>query len=177
MSFSGSLIQNAIYIAQQPPEWPISAADWERAAEEKLEPGAFGYIAGGAGAEETMRANLDAFRSWRIRPRMLTGNVSRDLSVDVLGLQLGRAVSARTARRPLDRARGGRGGGRRRPPRRRACRSCSRALRRIRSRRSPRRMRRAGSSSTGSRIARSARASSSGPRTRATARSSSRSTR
>src|SRR5258707_1281292 len=87
MSFSGSMIQNAIYIAQQPPEWPISADDWERAAEEKLDPGAFGYIAGGAGAEETMRANLDAFRGWRLRPRMLTGNVTRDLSVEVLGLR------------------------------------------------------------------------------------------
>ena len=51
MSFSGAMIQNAIYIAQQPPEWPITAADWERAAEEKLDAGAFGYIAGGAGAE------------------------------------------------------------------------------------------------------------------------------
>ena len=87
MSFSGSLIQNAIYIAQQPPEWPISAADWEHAAEEKLDPGPFGYIAGGAGAEETVRANLEAFRNWRIRPRMLTGNVSRDQSVEVLGLR------------------------------------------------------------------------------------------
>jgi lactate 2-monooxygenase len=86
VSFSGSLIQNAIYIAQQPPEWPLEAADWERAAEEKLDAGAFGYIAGGAGAESTMRANLEAFQQWRIRPRMLTGNVSRDISVDVLGL-------------------------------------------------------------------------------------------
>jgi lactate 2-monooxygenase len=86
VSFSGSLIQNAIYIAQQPPEWPISADDWERAAEEKLDPGAFGYIAGGAGAESTMRANLDAFQQWRIRPRMLAGNAVRDISVDVLGL-------------------------------------------------------------------------------------------
>jgi lactate 2-monooxygenase len=86
MSFSGAMIQNAIYIAQQPPEWPIAAADWERAAEDKLDPGAFGYIAGGAGAESTMRANLDAFGRWRIRPRMLTGNVVRDISVDVLGL-------------------------------------------------------------------------------------------
>ena len=86
MSFSGALIQNAIYIAQQPPEWPITAADWERAAEEQLDAGAFGYIAGGAGAESTMRANLDAFGKWRIRPRMLSGNVVRDISVDVLGL-------------------------------------------------------------------------------------------
>ena len=86
MSFSGSLIQNAIYIAQQPPEWPVASEDWERAAAEKLDAGAFGYIAGGAGAESTMRANLDAFQQWRIRPRMLAGNAARDLSVDVLGL-------------------------------------------------------------------------------------------
>jgi isopentenyl diphosphate isomerase/L-lactate dehydrogenase-like FMN-dependent dehydrogenase len=87
MSFSGALIQNAIYIAQQPPEWPVAAEDWERAAEQRLDPGAFGYIAGGAGAEETMRANLEAFRRWRIRPRMLTGNGVRDLSVEVLGMR------------------------------------------------------------------------------------------
>ena len=87
MSFSGASIQNAIYIAQQPPEWPISAGDWERAAEARLDPGAFGYIAGGAGDESTMRANLDAFQRWRIRPRMLTGNVVRDISVEVLGLR------------------------------------------------------------------------------------------
>src|SRR3954447_5918611 len=87
MSFSGSMIQNAIYIAQQPPEWPVSFTDWERAAEEKLDEGAFGYIAGGAGAEETMRANLDAFTRWRIRPRMLAGNAVRDLSVEVLGMR------------------------------------------------------------------------------------------
>ena len=87
MSFSGSLIQNAIYIAQQPPEWPVTAEDWERAAEERLEPGPFGYIAGGAGSESTMRANLDAFGHWRLRPRMLTGNAVRDISVEVLGMR------------------------------------------------------------------------------------------
>jgi isopentenyl diphosphate isomerase/L-lactate dehydrogenase-like FMN-dependent dehydrogenase len=34
-----------------------------------------------------VRANLDAFQQWRIRPRMLTGNVTRDISVEVLGLR------------------------------------------------------------------------------------------
>ncbi|NUR78713.1 MAG: alpha-hydroxy-acid oxidizing protein [Thermoleophilia bacterium] len=87
MTFSGSLIQNAIYIAQQPPEWPVSAEDWEQAAHERLDAGAFGYIAGGAGAESTMRANLAAFRRWRIRPRMLAGNAVRDISVEVLGMR------------------------------------------------------------------------------------------
>jgi lactate 2-monooxygenase len=85
LSFSGSLIQNAIYIAQQPPEWPIDAAGWERAAEERLDPGAFGYIAGGAGSESTMAANCEAFQRWRLRPRMLAGNATRDISVEVLG--------------------------------------------------------------------------------------------
>ena len=87
MSFSGALVQNAIYIAQQPPDWPVAFEDWERAAEEKLDPGAFGYIAGGAGAESTMRANLDAFQRWRLRPRMLAGNTVRDISVEVLGMR------------------------------------------------------------------------------------------
>ena len=86
MSYSGAMIQNAIYIAQQPPEWPITADDWERAAAARLDPGAYGYIAGAAGAESTARANLDAFDRHRIRPRMLAGNVTRDLSLEVLGL-------------------------------------------------------------------------------------------
>jgi isopentenyl diphosphate isomerase/L-lactate dehydrogenase-like FMN-dependent dehydrogenase len=87
VGFSGSSIQNAIYIAQQAPDWPVTAAGWEAAAEATLDPGAFGYIAGGAGAESTMRANLDAFQRWRIRPRMLRGNVERDISIEVLGLR------------------------------------------------------------------------------------------
>src|SRR5881392_2815447 len=85
MSFSGALVQNAIYIAQHPPEWPVTAEDWERAAEKKLDPAPFGYVAGGAGGEATLRANLEAFERWRIVPRMLSGNVQRDISVEVLG--------------------------------------------------------------------------------------------
>ena len=54
MSFSGSLIQNAIYIAQQPPDWPGAAADWERAAEERLDPGAFAAIVVSAPAPPAM---------------------------------------------------------------------------------------------------------------------------
>lgn len=88
MSSSGALIQNAIYIARQAYEWPVEADDWERAARERLEPGPFGYIAGGAGSEATMRANREAFGRWRIRPRMLTGNAQRDLTADVLGRRL-----------------------------------------------------------------------------------------
>ena len=82
--FDGAAVQNAIYIAGEA-EWPISPEEWEARAEEILDAGAFGYIAGGAGGESTMQANLEAFERWRIRPRMLTGNVRRELSVEVLG--------------------------------------------------------------------------------------------
>ena len=83
-AFEGSLVQNAIYIAGAA-EWPVGPEDWEAAAEAKLDAGAFGYIAGGAGGEATVRANVEAFERRRLRPRMLTGNTVRDLSVDVLG--------------------------------------------------------------------------------------------
>jgi lactate 2-monooxygenase len=84
MSFSGPSIQNAIYIAGEA-TWPIGPEDWEAKAEEVLDPGAFGYIAGGAGGEATMRANLAAFERRPLRPRMLRGNDERDISVEVLG--------------------------------------------------------------------------------------------
>jgi lactate 2-monooxygenase len=83
-AFEGSLVQNAIYLAGEA-EWPIGPEDWVAAAQAALDPGAFGYIAGGAGGEATMHANLQAFGRRRLRPRMLTGNLVRDLSVEVLG--------------------------------------------------------------------------------------------
>jgi isopentenyl diphosphate isomerase/L-lactate dehydrogenase-like FMN-dependent dehydrogenase len=84
MGFEGGQVQNAIYVAGESP-WPIAAAEWEARAAEKLEPGPFDYIAGGAGSEATMRANLKAFERRRLRPRMLAGTAERDLSVEVLG--------------------------------------------------------------------------------------------
>jgi lactate 2-monooxygenase len=84
MEFQGGQIRDAIYVSGESP-WPISAAEWEARAAETLEPGPFDYIAGGAGSEATMRANLEAFDRRRLRPRMLTGNVEREISVQILG--------------------------------------------------------------------------------------------
>ena len=81
----GSQVQNAIYLAGGA-EWPISPEDWEAGARDRLEQGPFDYVAGGAGSEATIRANREAFDRRRLRPRMLTGNAERDLSVEVLGL-------------------------------------------------------------------------------------------
>jgi lactate 2-monooxygenase len=84
LGFEGGQFQTGIYLSGGY-EWPLTAADWESKAREQLEQGPFDYVAGGAGSEATMRANLDAFDRRRLRPRMLTGNVQRDLAVVVLG--------------------------------------------------------------------------------------------
>jgi lactate 2-monooxygenase len=84
MVFDGSQVQNAIYVSGKA-EWPIAHEDWEERARENLDAGAFGYIAGGAGAELTIKANREAFERFRLRPRVLSGNIERDLSVEVLG--------------------------------------------------------------------------------------------
>src|SRR4029077_19699809 len=67
---------------------PTSLALLEQKAKEILPPPAFDYVAGGAGGEDTMRANREAFYRWRIVPRMLRDVAKRDLSVEVLGARL-----------------------------------------------------------------------------------------
>jgi lactate 2-monooxygenase len=66
-------------------EYPVSFDEWERQAREKLDTPSFDYIAGGAGTEDTIRANLEAFRHWRLVPKMLRGTDRRDCSIEVLG--------------------------------------------------------------------------------------------
>jgi lactate 2-monooxygenase len=65
--------------------WPVGAQAWRAAAAEVLARNHFDWIEGGAGEEWTLEANREAFKRWRLRPRMLAGNSSRDLGVDVLG--------------------------------------------------------------------------------------------
>jgi lactate 2-monooxygenase len=84
MTFDGTFVQIQIYISGESP-WPVGAEEWEARAVERLDAGAYGYIAGGAGAESTMRANREAFERRRLRPRMLAAHTERDISVEVLG--------------------------------------------------------------------------------------------
>jgi isopentenyl diphosphate isomerase/L-lactate dehydrogenase-like FMN-dependent dehydrogenase len=67
------------------PGQPVSVEALARKAKEELKPEAYDYLAGGAGSEDTMRANREAFRRWRIVPRLLRDVARRDLSVEVLG--------------------------------------------------------------------------------------------
>jgi isopentenyl diphosphate isomerase/L-lactate dehydrogenase-like FMN-dependent dehydrogenase len=75
-------------LAGKTPGQPVSVDELAHAAKAALDPEAYGYLAGGAGGEDTMRANRDAFRRWRIVPRFLRDVDRRDLSVEVLGHRL-----------------------------------------------------------------------------------------
>jgi isopentenyl diphosphate isomerase/L-lactate dehydrogenase-like FMN-dependent dehydrogenase len=80
--------QNEIYLqglGDQLPPFTTDPTRLEALAREKLDPGPFGYVVGGAGSGATVAANREAFDRWRIVPRMLTDATGRDLAVSVLG--------------------------------------------------------------------------------------------
>ncbi len=67
------------------PSIPVSIAELERRAAEAMDEQAANYVYAGAGGEDTMDANREAFRRRRIVPRMLRDVAERDLSTTVLG--------------------------------------------------------------------------------------------
>ena len=66
--------------------------DLEEAARELLPPGVYGYYAGGADDEVTLRGNREAFRSLRLLYRVLVDVSARDLSARLLGTSLSMPV-------------------------------------------------------------------------------------
>jgi lactate 2-monooxygenase len=72
-------------LAGKTPDTPVSVEALEEQARKELKVEAFDYLAGGAGAEGTLRANLEAFRRWHILPRRLHDVSNRDLSVELFG--------------------------------------------------------------------------------------------
>src|SRR3954452_6418967 len=87
MSHAG--FQNDVYLQGlfgELPTLPFDHRSLQAAAEQVMTPGAVGYVSGGAGGEDTMRANREAFDRWRLLPRMLRGiPAERDLHIDLLG--------------------------------------------------------------------------------------------
>ena len=67
---------------------PLNVWDYERLAAERLEPGAHGYYAGGAGDELTLRDNVEAYRRWRLRPRVLVDVEPCTTATTVLGQEV-----------------------------------------------------------------------------------------
>src|SRR5829696_219919 len=70
------------------PAVPVPVEALERLAREKMGERSANYVFAGAGTEETMLANREAFRRGRIVPRMLRDVAERDLSTRVLGAEL-----------------------------------------------------------------------------------------
>jgi isopentenyl diphosphate isomerase/L-lactate dehydrogenase-like FMN-dependent dehydrogenase len=83
--------QSEIYLAGlsgATPDLPTDLTRLEALARDRLEPGPYGYVAGGAGTGSTVRANRAAFDAWRIVPRMLREATARRLATTVLGTEL-----------------------------------------------------------------------------------------
>jgi isopentenyl diphosphate isomerase/L-lactate dehydrogenase-like FMN-dependent dehydrogenase len=67
---------------------PISVFDYEELAEGRLEAGAHGYFAGGAGDEATLRDNVAAWSRWTLRPRLLVDVAACTTATTVLGQEV-----------------------------------------------------------------------------------------
>ncbi len=84
----GNQVQFKVYQNMPSPDpnrLPVVYEEWEERAREVLEEGPFYYVAGGAGGENTMQANLQAFQRWKIVPRMLRNVEERDISIELFG--------------------------------------------------------------------------------------------
>jgi isopentenyl diphosphate isomerase/L-lactate dehydrogenase-like FMN-dependent dehydrogenase len=66
----------------------VNVDDYAEAARERLEPGPYGYVVGGAGDERTLRGNAAAFERWELRPRVLVDVGSVSTATTVLGSEV-----------------------------------------------------------------------------------------
>jgi isopentenyl diphosphate isomerase/L-lactate dehydrogenase-like FMN-dependent dehydrogenase len=66
----------------------LNVWDYEAEAARRLEPGAHGYYAGGAGDERTLRDNVEAYTRWQLRPRVLVDVAGCTTATTVLGQEL-----------------------------------------------------------------------------------------
>lgn len=67
---------------------PINLFEFEAIARERLAKEEYDYIAGGATDEISVERNCRAYRSWALRPRVLTDVSAIDLSTTVLGTKV-----------------------------------------------------------------------------------------
>ena len=70
-----------------------SATDFREAARRKLPPFLFHYLDGGAGAEQTLRANVGDLQAVKLRQRVLRGAEQLDLGVNLFGEHYGLPIA------------------------------------------------------------------------------------
>lgn len=64
---------------------PVSYTEWEEIAKQILAAGPFGYVNGAAGAGDTMKANEEAFKCYRLRPRICRDITKRSMEITLFG--------------------------------------------------------------------------------------------
>ncbi|HLH67304.1 MAG TPA: alpha-hydroxy acid oxidase [Solirubrobacteraceae bacterium] len=67
---------------------PLNLADVERLAREALDGATWDYFAGGSGDEVTLRANREAFKRIRLRPRILAESEPASIATTALGTEI-----------------------------------------------------------------------------------------
>lgn len=70
-----------------------SATDFREAARRRLPPFLFHYLDGGAGAEQTLRSNVDDLQAVKLRQRVLRGSEQLDLGVQYFGQDYGLPIA------------------------------------------------------------------------------------
>lgn len=83
--------QRSIYLdgaAGIRPRVPLAPEPLRAKAQKRLSTNAFTYLDGGAGREQSLQHNRDAFARWAIVPRMLRNVQHRDTSITLLGRPL-----------------------------------------------------------------------------------------
>ncbi len=86
----GAERQRAIFLSGEQGQLaiPIAPEAVEALARQVMTPEGYDYMAGGCGAEETLRLNRTAFSRWQIVPRILRDVSRRSLGIRLLGMDL-----------------------------------------------------------------------------------------
>ena len=91
-AFLRFLAASPLFALQQPddfvisaPEQAINILDFEAAARKALPPAHWGYLATGVDDDATLKANLEGFSHYQLRPRRLVDTTKIDMSVELFG--------------------------------------------------------------------------------------------
>ena len=66
----------------------MNLEELEQEAKQRIDPASYDFVAGGAGTEQTLRANREAFQKVQIMPRVLTGIKEAETTIELLGQKL-----------------------------------------------------------------------------------------
>lgn len=70
------------------PAQPLTIGDWQVRASKRLPPMVLAYVENGSEDGQTLAWNVDAYREWRLRQRVLAGSAEVDLKTTIAGVDL-----------------------------------------------------------------------------------------